>query len=253
MKGSGVSGIFGNLHEAVDQNGVEQFGGALHLVENTPFGPHFLRRQWCRARTGPVDGVDGVTEVPHHVPFASPHLAAPIAALLAAQGELIRHLLRCGSCSGPPRSKFRRHGGQVGQVSGAIPVLATEAVLLVEVDGELQGLKTLHARGRSMLAADFHQSHGEVERRPNGTVTVNQFDAGVPAVAARELDGLRVCLAPCDGLVEFIHLHIPSTPDTWHEQCASKARRPLVTARPTRPHRPCRLASSAYTHREISP
>ncbi len=81
-------------------------------------------------------------------------VAAP-AALVMAPGPFVGSLLR--RCL--PRcflgGALVCHGGQVGQLGRAVAVRAGGAVCLVELDGQLQGLVSLGAGRRGVLAAHF--------------------------------------------------------------------------------------------------
>jgi hypothetical protein len=64
-----------------------------------------------------------------------------------------------------------------------------------------------------MLAAHFEETHRETDHRPGEAISADCLDAGVPAVAPRELDGLFVGPPHVDGLPELLHSHPTSTPD----------------------------------------
>src|SRR5260370_586173 len=82
-----------------------------------PAGGAFLGRGRAWSRLGPVDGGDGLTEVPDDVPFAGQELVAPDAALTMAPGALVGSLLGGCSAGGFLGSALPRDCGEVGQLT----------------------------------------------------------------------------------------------------------------------------------------
>lgn len=96
---------------------------------------------------------------------------------------------------------LRRNRGEVGQLA----TFRRRAACLVELDGQFKGLMALRPRRRCMSAADFEQAHRQTERRSHRAVAADELNAGVPAVAADQFNGLPVGPAHFDCLAEYSH------------------------------------------------
>jgi hypothetical protein len=139
-----------------------------------------------------------VPALPPHVVTVSPLIGCPLRRL--PPGRLL---------GGP----LPRHSGEVGQVTGAVAVRACGAVGLVELDGQLDRLVALRLWRRSVLAAHFEETHRQPEHRTGEAVSADFLDAGLPAMAPRQLDSFFVRLPNVDELPELLQPHSTSTPD----------------------------------------
>lgn len=100
-----------------------------------------------------------------------------------------------------------RDGGEAGQLARSVTMRATDAVGFVERKRLLERLMALGARRRSMLTADLEQAHREPQHGSGHAVAMDRLDAGVTAVAPRQLDRVGVRPSPRDRIVELLYQH----------------------------------------------
>jgi hypothetical protein len=213
LEGGAVGRVGRQLEQAVDQDRAEQLGGAPGRVEHPPGGALLLAGQRLGARVRAVDAVHRGRQLPGDVPLAGHGLPAAAEALAVAASALLRGL-PLGRLPRLPRGGPRRgDGGQAGQLAGAVPVRAADAVDLVKRQRELQRIMPLGVRGRSVLTAHLHEAHREPQHAAGHAVTTDQLDARMATVATGELDGFLVRPSPSDRLVELLAHAVQYTRD----------------------------------------
>ena len=151
-----VGRVSGQLQERVDEDRTEQSRRGPGGLDHLPGGSLLLGRHRPGARIGPIHPI----QVPHQVAdyralssdgSTSPRLAVPV-----PPGSLVRQMLLFKLPLGFLLRLLGGNGRQVRQLPRAVAVRTPHAVLVVEVDCQLQNLVSLPAGWSGVLAANFH-------------------------------------------------------------------------------------------------
>ena len=150
--------------------------------------------------------------------FAGQKLVPPLASPMMPQSFLIRSLLRRRFPGRLIGGALSCDGRQARQLAGWVTVRTADAVGLIELDGQLQGLVPFGHRRRGVLAAHRDRTHRHAEHRPGPAVAVDGLDPGVAAMTPRQLDDLFGGPPQGHGVIELLPAHPISTPDTGTQQ-----------------------------------
>jgi hypothetical protein len=209
-----VGGVGGQLKQAVDQDRAEQLRRAARGIEDLAGSPLLLTRGRPGARSGTVDPVQCLSQIADGITLSGQKQAAALGTLTMTPSPFVSGLLRRRVPRYFLSSSLLGDRGQGGHFARGIPVRTADAVRLVELDRKIQRHVTLGPGWRRMLAPHFKQAHRESQSRAHGTVAADTLDPSMTAVAPGQLDGLGVCLAYADRLVELpLSAHQASRPD----------------------------------------